>query len=236
MAVHYGYCYDDQGKFTEMIPLEEKPIFEKQTFYQEEQKEIVIEERLCELHQSIEDGTYKEPPKSVITDDEGNETEIPNEEPISKYDCPDCVMKHVGYETIKVPYEEDVVIGYEPDIPENCTLEVCPDGIYYPKFMDGKWVKTAEPKPEEPKLEEPSELEKIKQQLADIQKELEDIKNQKPPTIDETEVPIAFAAPTLDTPDYEHEINKIKQVIPNLGEQIVDLHSRIADLENKEQV
>ncbi|WP_368905009.1 hypothetical protein [Bacillus wiedmannii] len=223
MAKYYGYCYDSKGRFTEMIPLEEKPIFEKQTFYREETKEIITEEKLCELHQSLENGTY-EP-------DQENE-----EEPVSKYECPDCVMKHIKYETIKVPYEEDVVIGYEPDIPENCTLEVCPDGIYYPLFKDGKWVKTVEPTPEEPKPEEPTELEKIKQQLADIQKELEDIKNQKPPTIDETEVPIAFAAPIQGTPDYEHEINKIKQVIPNLGEQIVDLHSRIADLENKEQV
>ncbi len=223
MTQYYGYCYNSEGKFTEMIPLEEKTIYEKQILYREETKEIVTEEKLCALHQSIENDTY-EP-------DQENE-----EEPISKYDCSECVMEHIGYETIKVPYEEEVIVGYEPDIPENCTLEVCPDGIYYPLFKDGKWVKTIEPKPEEPKPEEPSELEKIKQQLADIQKELEDIKNQKPPTLDETEVPIAFAAPIQDTPDYEHEINKIKQVIPNLGEQIVDLHSRIFDLENKEQV
>lgn len=223
MAKYYGYCFNEEGKFTEMIPLEEKPIYEKQIVYREEIKEIVTEEKLCELHQSIEDGTYVPNSENV-------------EEPISKYDCPDCVMKHVEYETVKVPYEEDVIVGYEPDIPPNCTLEVCPDGIYYPLFKDGKWVKTAEPKPEEPKPEEPSELEKIKQQLADIQKELEGIKNQKPPTLDETETPIAFAAPIQDTPDYEHEINKIKQVIPDLGEQIDDLNSRIANLENKEQV
>ncbi|CUB08507.1 hypothetical protein BN2127_JRS1_00289 [Bacillus cereus] len=223
MAKYYGYCFNAEGKFTEMIPLEEKAITEKQTFYREETKEIVTEEKLCELHQSIEDGTYVPDSENV-------------EEPISKYDCPDCVMAHVEYETIKVPYEEDVVIDYEPDIPENCTLEVCPDLIYAPIFKEGKWVKTFEPEPVEPQPEEPSELEKIKQQLADIQKELEDIKNQKPPTLDETEVPITFAAPIQDTPDYEHEINKIKQVIPNLGEQIVDLNSRIADLENKEQV
>ncbi|AJH60154.1 hypothetical protein FOC75_00370 (plasmid) [Bacillus cereus] len=223
MAKLYGYCYNDQGKFTEMIPLEEKPIYGKQTFYREETKEIFVNDKLCELHQSIENGTY-------VPDQEDEE------EPVNKYDCSNCVMEHVEYETIKVPYEEDVVIGYEPDIPANCTLEVCPDGIYYPLFKDGKWVKTAEPAPEEPKPEEPSELEKIKQQLADIQKELEDIKNQKPPTLDETEALITFAAPIQDTPDYKHEINKIKQVIPNLGDQIVDLHSRIADLENKEQV
>lgn len=222
MAKYYGYYFDNEGKFIEMIPLEEKTIYEKQTFYREETKVIVTEEKLCELHQSLEDGTY------IPTQE--------NEEPVSKYECLDCVMEHIKYETIKVPYEEEVVIGYEPDIPENCTLEVCPDLIYDPVFKDGKWVKTAEPKPEEPKPEEPSELEKIKKQLADIQKELEDIKNQKPPTLDEPEVPIAFAAPTQDTPDYEHEINKIKQVIPNLGEQIIDLNSRIVDLENKEQM
>lgn len=223
MSLLYGYSYDDKGRYTETIPLKEKPIYEKQTFYREETKEIVTEEKLCKLHQFIEDGTY------VPAQEDGDF-------PISKYDCPDCVMEHVEYETIKVPYEEDIIVGYEPDIPENCTLEVCPDGIYYPVFKDGKWVKTAEPKPEEPKSEEPSELEIIKKQLADIQKELEDIKNQKTPTIDEPEVPIAFAAPIQDTPDYEHEINKIKQVIPNLGEQIVDLNSRIADLESKEQL
>lgn len=222
MVVHYGYCYDKEGKFTEMIPLEEKAITEKQTFYREEMKEIVTEEKLCELHQSIVDGIY-------VPDLESTE------EPISKYNCPNCVMAKVDYETVKVPYEEDVIVGYEPDIPANCTLEICPDLIYDPVFKDGKWVKTVEPKPEEPKPEEPSEIEIIKKQLADIQKELEDIKNQKPPTIDEPEVPIAFAAPIQDTPDYGHEINKIKQVIPNLGEQIIDLHSRIADLENKEQ-
>lgn len=227
MAKYYGYCYDENGKFTEMIPIDEKPIYEKQTFYREETKEVVTEEKLCELHQSIEDGTYK----PEIDEETGEELPV-----ISKYECPNCVMRSVEYETIKVPYEENVVIGYEPDLPANCTLEVCPWLAYEPVFKEGKWVKTVEPKPEEPKPEEPSELEKIKQQLANIQKELEDIKNQKPPTIDETEVPIAFAAPIQDTPDYEHEINKIKQVIPNLGEQIVDLHSRIADLENKEQV
>ncbi|MCU4924000.1 hypothetical protein OCF68_24775 [Bacillus cereus] len=222
MAKYYGYCYDKEGEFTEMIPLEEKAITEKQTLYREEIKEIVTEEKLCELHQSIEDGTY------IPTQE--------NEEPVSKYNCSECVMEHIEYETIKVPYEEEVVIGYEPNIPANCTLDIPPNCIYYPKFVDGKWVKTVEPTPEEPKPEEPSELEKIKQQLADIQKELEDIKNQKPPTPDETEVPIVFSAPIQDTPDYEHEINKIKQVIPNLGEQIVDLNSRIADLESKEQL
>ncbi|HHI3604919.1 TPA: hypothetical protein QCU10_001437 [Bacillus anthracis] len=166
MAKYYGYCYDENGKFTEMIPLEEKEITEKQTFYREEMKEIVTEEKLCKLHQSIVEGAYKP--------SEGEE------EPISKYDCPDCVMANVEYETFKVPYEEDVVIGYEPDIPENCTLEVCPDGIYYPIFKDGKWIKTVEPKPEEPQPQEPSELEKVKKQQELMQQAMDEMIIQNP--------------------------------------------------------
>lgn len=162
MAKYYGYCYDENGKFTEMIPIDEKPIYEKQTFYREEQKEVVTEEKLCALHQSIEDGTY-EPDQEKV------------EEPISKYECPDCVMFNVEYEPIKVPYEENVIIGYEPDIPPNCTLEVCPWLAYEPVFKEGKWVKTVEPKPEEPQPEEPSELEKLKRQLELTQQALDDL-------------------------------------------------------------
>ncbi|KAA0763007.1 hypothetical protein [Bacillus sp. SH5-2] len=158
----YGYCYDENGKFTEMIRLEEKPIYEKQTFYREELKEIVTEEKLCELHQSIQDGTY-------VPDQEDAE------EPISKYDCPDCVMANVEYEPIRVPYQEDVVIGYEPDIPENCTLEVCPWLGYEPVFKDGKWVKTVEPEPVEPQPEEPSELEILKKQMELMQKAMDEM-------------------------------------------------------------
>ncbi|UOB95794.1 hypothetical protein [Bacillus wiedmannii] len=135
MAKYYGYCYDQEGKFTEMIPLEEKPIYEKQTFYREEIKEIVTEEKLCELHQSIQDSTY-------VPDQENDE------EPISKYECPDCVMINVNYETIRVPYEEDVVVGYEPDIPENCTLE---PPIYTDATWDGsKWIYDRDINPPEP--------------------------------------------------------------------------------------
>lgn len=162
MAKYYGYCYDENGKFTEIIPIDEKPIYEKQTFYREEQKEVVTEEKLCVLHQSIEDGTY-----------------LPDQEdaagPISKYECPDCVMSNVEYETIQVPYEEDVVIGYEPDIPENCTLEVCPWLGYEPVFKDGKWVKTVEPEPVELQPEEPSELEILKKQLELTQQALDEL-------------------------------------------------------------
>lgn len=162
----YGYCYDENGKFTEMIPIDEKPIYEKQTFYREETKEVVTEEKLCKLHQSIEDGAYK--PK--IDEETGEELPV-----ISKYECPDCVMASVEYETIKVPYEEDVIVGYEPDIPENCTLEVCPWLAYEPVFKDGKWVKTVEPKPEEPQPEEPSELEILKKKQDLAQQALDDL-------------------------------------------------------------
>lgn len=164
MSRQYGYFYDENGKFTDYRLLEEKPIYEKQTFYREEQKEIVTEEKLCSLHQSIEDGTYKPDQESV-------------EEPISKYECPNCVMHNVEYVPVQVPYVEDVIVGYEPDIPENCTLEVCPWLAYEPRFdkETGKWVKTVEPKVEEPQPQEPSELEKLKRQLELTQQALDDV-------------------------------------------------------------
>ncbi|PER24652.1 hypothetical protein CN490_22875 [Bacillus cereus] len=166
MAKYYGYCYDAEGKFTEMIPIDEKPIYEKQTFYREEQKEVVTEEKLCDLHQSIEDGTYE----PEVDEETGEELPV-----VSKYDCPDCVMRSVSYETVQVPYEEDVVIGYEPDIPENCTLEVCPWLGYEPVFKEGKWVKTVEPEPVEPQPEEPSELEILKKQMELMQKAMDEM-------------------------------------------------------------
>ncbi|MDA1652643.1 hypothetical protein [Bacillus cereus group sp. TH160LC] len=167
----YGYCYNNEGKFTKMIPIDEKPIYEKQTFYREETKEIVTEEKLCALHQSIEDGTYK----PEIDEETGEELPV-----ISKYDCPDCIMFGVEYETIKVPYEEDVIVGYEPDIPPNCTLEVCPWLAYEPVFKEGKWVKTVEPKVEEPQPQEPSELEKIKKQQELMQQAIDEMIIQNP--------------------------------------------------------
>ncbi|WP_324655345.1 hypothetical protein, partial [Bacillus paranthracis] len=153
MAKYYGYCYDENGKFTEMIPIEEKPIYEKRTFEREEHKGVVIEEKLCELHQ---------------TDEEG------------KYECPNCVMRSVEFVKVKVPYEEDVIVGYEPDLPPNCTLEVCPWLAYDPVFKEGKWVKTVEPKPEEPQPQEPSELEKIKKQQELMQQAMDEMIIQNP--------------------------------------------------------
>lgn len=206
MAIVFGYIYDENGKFVEMIELHEGPIYKKMkkdNWVREPRKQ---EEKLCEVHQENEKGKEK---------------------------CPNCRMSEIIEVDINYPTLEDVQVGYGvAEMPPNCTLEKVPDLNTQPLFKEGKWVKTVEPEPVESKPQEPSELERIKQQLVDIQKELEGIKNQKSPT----EVPIAFAAPTQDTAVYKHEINKIKQVIPNLGEQIIDLHSRIADLENKEQV
>lgn len=177
MAKYYGYCYDENGKFTEMIPIDEKPIYEKQTFYREEQKEVVTEEKLCELHQSIEDGTYVpvEIPQPALEEELGDAYIPIYEEPIDKHDCPDCVMASVEYVPVQVPYEENVIVGYEPDIPENCTLEVCPWLGYDPVFKDGKWVKTVEPEPVEPQPEEPSELELLKKQLELTQQALDEL-------------------------------------------------------------
>lgn len=180
MAKYYGYCYDNEGKFTEIIPLDEKPIYKKQTVYQWEPKEVVTEEKLCELHQSIADGTYKpvEIPQPHPEPVEGEEPFVPEpiyETPIRKEECPDCVMYKVEYEDVRVPYEANVIVGYEPDIPVNCTLEVCPGLIYAPIFKDGKWVKTVEPKPEEPKPQEPSELEKLKKEMELMQKAIDEL-------------------------------------------------------------
>ncbi|WP_073540825.1 hypothetical protein [Bacillus paranthracis] len=176
MARQYGYCYDENGKFTEMIPIDEKPIYEKQTFYREEQKEVVTEEKLCALHQSIEDGTYV-PVEIPQPEVEGEEEEHPPiyEEPIPKEECPDCVMRSVEYVPVQVPYEEEVVVGYEPDIPPNCTLEVCPWLGYDPVFKDGKWVKTVEPEPVEPQPEKPSELEELKKKVELMEKAMDEM-------------------------------------------------------------
>ncbi|EJR68651.1 hypothetical protein IIO_00179 [Bacillus cereus VD115] len=150
MAKYYGYCYNDEGIFTEIIPLKEKTIYEKQTFYREETQEVVTPFKACDLHK---------------------DTLVEEIDP----DCPDCKDQTVAIVTVNVPYEEDVIIGYEPDIPPNCTLEVCPDGIYYPRFIDGTWLKTVEPKLEEPQPEEPSELDKLKKQLEFIQQAMDEV-------------------------------------------------------------
>ncbi|PGA51105.1 hypothetical protein COL86_27980 [Bacillus toyonensis] len=150
MAKYYGYCYDDEGKFTEIIPLEEKPIYEKQTTFEEEAQVVVTPFEACEAHKDL---------------------------PVEEIDpeCPDCKDQSYEEVIVKIPRVVDVIIGYEPDIPENCTLEVCPDGIYYPICVEGKWVKTVEPQPEEPQPEEPSEVDKLKKTLELMQQAMDEI-------------------------------------------------------------
>lgn len=134
MTITYGYLYDDNGRYLDTVLLKEKPIFGTETFYREEQREVFIEEKLCKLHKSIEEGSYV-----LNTDDPPL---------ISKYDCPDCVMADVRYETVVVPYEETLEIGQELDIPENCTLE---PPIYTDATWDGtKWIYDRDINPPEP--------------------------------------------------------------------------------------
>lgn len=162
MAKYYGYCYDNEGKFTEQIPLEERPIIEKQTTYREELKEVVTEEKLCELHQSIKDGTY--------TPVEGEET------PVQPYECPNCVMHKIDYVPVQVPEVMEVIVGYEPVIPPNCTLEVCPDLIFEPVFKDGKWVKMKpDLPPVEPTVPVKSETEKLREEVNILKKLLDEM-------------------------------------------------------------
>ncbi len=162
MAVTFGYCYDKDGRFTEMLPLEERPIYEKQPSYRRETKEVITEEKLCDLHQSITNGTY-EPVEG-------------EEPPIGKYECPNCVMHKVEYEDVKVPFEEDVFVGYEPIVPANCTLEVCPDLIFEPRFIEGKWVKTKDyTPPTEPTVPAKTELQDLREQLNAVKKVLDEI-------------------------------------------------------------
>lgn len=162
MARQMGYFYDKEGKFTEMAPLEEREIWVPETYYEDELQEVVTEEKLCELHQSIKDGTYKPV--------EGEEP------PVQPYECPNCVMPRVDYETVKVPHTMDVYKGKETIIPENCTLEVCPDLIFEPVFRDGKWVKLKpDLPPVEPSKPELNELQEVREQLDKVKKVLDEI-------------------------------------------------------------
>lgn len=65
-----------------------------------------------------------------------------------------------------------------PLVPPQCTLDLPPDGIYYPVFLDGKWIKTVESPPElDLKPQEKTEIELIKEELDRVRKELEELKN-----------------------------------------------------------
>ncbi|EJR54728.1 hypothetical protein IIM_01668 [Bacillus cereus VD107] len=147
MAKYYGYCYNYEGIFTEIIPLEEREITEDVPYKYVEDEPFVVPEQLCDKHKNddSEDGT-------------------------NKFDCPDCILEHTEYSKVEKVGKYTIIVGYEPIIPPNCTLEVCPDGIYYPVFKDSHWVKTVEPKPEEP-----SELEKPKKEMELMQKALDEL-------------------------------------------------------------
>lgn len=161
MARQQGFFYDENGKFIESRMLEEREVWVTETYYEDKLQEVVTEEKLCELHQSIKDGTY-EPVEG-------------EDKPVQPYECPNCIMYRVDYETVKVPYTMDVYKGKETIIPENCTLEQVPDGIYYPYFdkVLGKWIKTVEPKPPEPEVPQKSELELLKERVDAIEKVLD---------------------------------------------------------------
>ncbi|USL89264.1 hypothetical protein vBBceSLY1_00045 [Bacillus phage vB_BceS_LY1] len=161
MARQYGYCYDNEGKFTEIIPLENRPIIEKHNTYRDELKEVVTEEKLCELHQSIKDGTH------VPVEGE--------EKPVQPYECPNCVMHKVDYVTVQVPEVMEVIVGYEPILPPNCTFEVCPDLIFEPVFKDGKWVKLKPDLPVEPTVPVKSEVEKLREEVNILKKLLDEM-------------------------------------------------------------
>lgn len=106
MAKYYGYCFNEEGKFTEMIPLE---------------------------------------------------------------------------------YETNEETGEElPLLPQQCTLQQPPDGIYYPIWTGSKWIKTIEIPPTPPEPPTPSEIEAIKQELERVKQELEELKN-KPKEVNTNE-------------------------------------------------
>lgn len=81
-------------------------------------------------------------------------------------------------EIIPVEYTVDEETWEEtPLLPPNCTLEVPPDGIYYPVFKDGQWIKTVENPPELiPKPPEKTDVEKLRDELEKVKKDLEAIK------------------------------------------------------------
>ncbi|KAB0446718.1 hypothetical protein [Bacillus toyonensis] len=144
----FGYFYDENGKFTEMRGLQERPKYKTVIKYRDEQKEIVVEEKLCEFHKTIEEGI------------EGG--------------CIQCIPFSISHETIKVPYEVDEMVGFELTVPENCTVEPVPDLIFEPVFRDGHWVKMNPDLPPQPPAE-PTEMEKLKKQTELIQKALDEL-------------------------------------------------------------
>ncbi|MDA1631781.1 hypothetical protein PDK11_02775 [Bacillus cereus] len=154
MAIVFGYIYDENGKFVEMIELHEGPIYKKMkkdNWVKEPRKQ---EEKLCEVHQENEKG---------------------------KEECPDCIMSGIIEVDINYPTIENVQVGYGvAEMPSNCTLEKVPDLNTQPLFKDGKWVKTVELEPVEPKPQEPTELDKLKKQQELMQRAMDEMIIQNP--------------------------------------------------------
>lgn len=164
MTVFWGYFYDKDGRFTEMKSLKTKSIIRKYFVDTEVIEEVITQEKLCELHQSIENGTH---------------APVEGEEIVPKYDCPNCVMHRVDYVPRIVPVEHEEYLGEEPIVPENCTLEPVPDLIFEPVFRDGKWVKLKPDLPPtdpvEPSKPEVNELQELREQLDKVKKVLDEI-------------------------------------------------------------
>ncbi|MBR9655794.1 hypothetical protein [Bacillus cereus] len=130
MSTTYGYLYDKNGRYLETIPIQEIPIMGIEIEYRTEEREVRDPDMLCQIHQDFEDGKSEEAPL------------------FSKHECPDCVIGLLRYETVTVPYEVEMPIGWKPDIPENCTLE---PPIYTDATWDGtKWIYDRDINPPEP--------------------------------------------------------------------------------------
>ncbi|WP_259418271.1 hypothetical protein [Bacillus toyonensis] len=157
--VHTGYFYDENGTYTHADTLENRAVYKKRIEDQYVPEVKITEEKLCEFHTSIENGAY-EP---------GENEEVPPKET-----CLHCVMYKEETVMVKKPVEVEDFIGYEPIVPENCTLEPCPPLIYDPVFRDGHWVKLKPDLPPQPP-EEPTEMEKLKKQMELMQKALDEL-------------------------------------------------------------
>lgn len=161
MTVQYGYFYDKDGKFTHIDALENKAVYKKVMVEQYVPELKITEEKLCEIHTAVEDGTYET---------------VEGEEVPPKYLCPNCIMRSEETVYVNKPVETDEFVGYEPIVPANCTLEVCPDLIFEPVFKDGKWVKTKDyTPPTEPTVPVKSEVQELKEQVANLMKVVDEL-------------------------------------------------------------
>lgn len=161
MPYYTGYCYDENKRFTTTISFTERPVYERQTVIREEWVENVTPEILCDYHDGILRGTIEPDP-------------INPEKPLDKWQCPDCVMEIVDAGMVQISSEEDVLIGFEPDVPPNCTLEPC---LYTAATWDGtKWIYDKDLLPPEPEpIPEPTPMEILRTELNATQEALAEL-------------------------------------------------------------